>query len=167
MNILEQKKRAMESEMEFVIAQNNLNIPMEPGMGESDLVELRLKQLQWDRDKIDVQLAEKRLEMFELQELRLRSRPSLQSGEASRRRSAKISASASTRSRRSASSGWTSKSARSSTGSAKGRPWFRLAGSKISRDAARGSSASLTFVVEQKKDGSGIRTIAFDVQPRA
>jgi antitoxin component of MazEF toxin-antitoxin module len=66
-DVLEQKKRAMESEIEFVIAQNNLNIPVEPAMDQSDIVELRLKQLVWDRDKIDVQLAEKKLEMFDLQ----------------------------------------------------------------------------------------------------
>src|SRR4051794_1483150 len=48
-DILEQRKRAVVSEMEFVMAQNNLNIPVEPGMDQSDVVELRLKQLQWDR----------------------------------------------------------------------------------------------------------------------
>jgi antitoxin component of MazEF toxin-antitoxin module len=66
-DVLEQRQRALDSEIEFVIAQNNLNMPIEGGMGESDVVELRLKQLTWEREKIAVQLSEKRLELFDLQ----------------------------------------------------------------------------------------------------
>jgi antitoxin component of MazEF toxin-antitoxin module len=66
-DVLERKEHALTSEMEFVCAQNKLNIPMEAGMGESDLVELRLKQLNWECSKVAVELSEKRLELFELQ----------------------------------------------------------------------------------------------------
>lgn len=67
LKVLESKKAAFESEMNFVIAQNNHNMPVEPGMGEDDLVDLRLKQLVYERDKVDVEIAQKRLELFDLQ----------------------------------------------------------------------------------------------------
>jgi hypothetical protein len=43
-----------------------IHILAESAMGQTDFVELRLEQLQGDRDKIDAQLAQKQLEMLEL-----------------------------------------------------------------------------------------------------
>ena len=65
--LLERKRDALESEMNFVGAQRSLHMPIEPGMGDLDVADLRLKNICWDRDKVEVQLAEKRLEMFELE----------------------------------------------------------------------------------------------------
>jgi|SRR5215510_3266052 len=67
LNVLESKKAALESEMDFVVTQSNRNIPVEPGMIEEDLVEVRLKHLVYERDKVVVEIAQKRLELFDLQ----------------------------------------------------------------------------------------------------
>lgn len=48
------------------LTQNNLNMPCEPGMEDSGIVELRLRQLEYDRDQVAVELARKELEMFDL-----------------------------------------------------------------------------------------------------
>jgi len=167
MDILEQKKHALESEMEFVVAQENLNIPIEPAMGESDLVELRLKQLVWDRDKIDVQLAEKRLEMFELQGASTEEPPKLTvTGEViptiGKDLGIRVEDIEEIR------EFWTDQQIGTKL------DWFGEGAPVVSigrkQDIAKcrpGDRASLTFVVEERKDGKrGIRTIAFDVQPK-
>jgi hypothetical protein len=167
MDILEQKKHALESEMKFVVAQNNLNLPVEPAMGETDLVELRLKQLQWDRDKIDVQLAEKRLEMFELQgssteeppKLTVTGQVILTIGKDLGLRVEEIEE---------IRQFWTDQQIGTKL------DWFGEGPPVISigrkQDIARcrpGGRVRLTFVVEDRKDGKrGIRTIAFDVHPK-
>lgn len=67
LQVLEARHEALDTEISYVIAQNNLNMPTEPGMNDADIVELRLKQLQHERGKVAVNIAEKRLELFELQ----------------------------------------------------------------------------------------------------
>lgn len=167
-DVLEQKKRAMESEMEFVIAQNNLNIPMEPGMGESDLVELRLKQLQWERDKVDAQLAEKRLELFELQGT-------------SADTAAKITVTGEVIPAIGKDLGLRVEQAEemrqfwADQGIGTKLDWFDNGPPVVSigrkQDISRckpGDRATITLVVEDRKDGKrGTRTIAFDILPKA
>jgi hypothetical protein len=67
LKVLESKKAAFESEMAFVIAQNNYHIPLEVGMESSDFTDVRLKQLVYERDKVDSEIAQKQLELFDLQ----------------------------------------------------------------------------------------------------
>jgi antitoxin component of MazEF toxin-antitoxin module len=168
MDVLEQKKHALESEMKFVVAQSTLNVPMEPAMGERDLVELRLKQLKWDRDKIDVQLAEKRLEVFELQGASTEEPPKLTvTGEViptlGKDLGLRVEEVDKIR------QFWTAQQIDTKL------DWFDDGPPVISigrkHDIARcrpGDRASLTFAVEERKDGKrGIRTIGFDVQPRS
>ena len=65
--VLEKKKTALESESRFIVCQHNNSMPVEPGMENSDIVELTLKELKRDLDRIDVEIAEKNLELFDAQ----------------------------------------------------------------------------------------------------
>ncbi len=67
LELLESQKAAFESELKFVTAQYNLNMPCEAGMDDSSVFELRVRGLEHDRDKIAVDIAQKRLALFELQ----------------------------------------------------------------------------------------------------
>jgi len=53
--------------MAYVVAQNNKNMPCEPGMDDPDIVELRLQELQQSRNRVALEIAEKRLQIFELE----------------------------------------------------------------------------------------------------
>jgi hypothetical protein len=66
LEVLENEKAALDSDIDFKIAQNNLNMPCEPGMDDGSIVELTLKQLTHRRDQLDVEIAKKRLELFDL-----------------------------------------------------------------------------------------------------
>jgi antitoxin component of MazEF toxin-antitoxin module len=67
LGVLQARYDALDSESDYVITQNNLSMPCEPGMSDPDIVMLRLKQLTTERDKIAIDIAQKRLELFELQ----------------------------------------------------------------------------------------------------
>lgn len=67
LELLRRKQEAIEAEMQWAVTQNNLNMPCEPGMGDSSIVKLRLSQLQYERERISVEIAEKNLELFDLQ----------------------------------------------------------------------------------------------------
>ncbi len=67
LDVLKSKKVALGSQLEFVVAQNNLNMPLQEGMDDSGIVELTIRQITHDRDKVTVELAQKRLEFFDLQ----------------------------------------------------------------------------------------------------
>jgi hypothetical protein len=127
----------------------------------------RLKQLQWERDKIDVQLAEKRLEMFELQGASTEEPPKLTvNGEViltiGKDLGLRVEEIEEIR------QFWTDQQIGTKL------DWFGEEPPVISigrkQDIARcrpGDRASLTFVVQDRKDGKrGIKTVAFDVQPR-
>lgn len=168
MDVLEQKKRALESEIEFIVAQKNLNVQVDPAAGEVDKAEPRLKQLQWERDKLDLQLAEKRLEMFELQGASTEERPSLTvTGEviATIGRDPGLRVDQITEIHQL----WAEQQIATKL------DWFGKGPPVVSigrkQDIARcrpGDRASLTFTVEERRDGKrGIRTIAFDVQRKA
>ena len=167
-DVLEHKKRAMESEIEFVVAQNNLNIHMEPGMGESDLVELRLKQLQWERDKVDAQLAEKRLEIFELQGTSIESVPRITvTGEIipaiGRDLGLRVDQAEEMR------QFWEAQKIGTKL------DWFDSGAPVVTigrkQDISRckpGDRATITLIVEDRKDGNrGTRTVSFDILPKS
>ena len=67
LEVLKGRKAALDSQLEFVVAQNNLNMPLQEGLDDSSIVELTIRQITHDRDKVTVELAQKRLEFFDLQ----------------------------------------------------------------------------------------------------
>jgi antitoxin component of MazEF toxin-antitoxin module len=67
LELLMNKKVAITSEMEFLISQHNLNMPVEAGAGDDHVVELTLKQLKRDRDRLEVEISEKKLSLFDAQ----------------------------------------------------------------------------------------------------
>ena len=66
-DLLEKKKKAIESDLRYKEHQYNKNIPCEPGLEESDTAFAILMELVRDRDKLDVEIAEKRIELYNLQ----------------------------------------------------------------------------------------------------
>lgn len=64
---LEAKQAAVQSDIDYKVYQNNNSMPCEPGMDDESIVGLALRQLAHERDKIAAELAQKRLELFELQ----------------------------------------------------------------------------------------------------
>ncbi len=67
LDVLNSRKAALDSQLEFVVAQNNLNMPLQEGLDDSSIVELTIRQITHDRDKVTVEVAQKRLEFFDLQ----------------------------------------------------------------------------------------------------
>jgi hypothetical protein len=67
LEVLETRKNLVDSEIAYVIAQNNNSMPCEPGMDDPSIVELRLRELQRSSDQTSVEIAEKRLQIFELE----------------------------------------------------------------------------------------------------
>lgn len=61
LQVLEAKQRSFDSRMSHAVAQYNLN------SGDSDILEGQRAYLTAERDKIAVMIAEKNLELFELQ----------------------------------------------------------------------------------------------------
>ena len=62
---METSKNLIDSEIAYLIAQNNNSMPCESGMDDPSIVELRLRELQRSRDQTNVQIAEKRLQIFD------------------------------------------------------------------------------------------------------
>lgn len=65
--LLEKKKRAIESDLEFKRRQYDSQMPIEEGMSDSDIAILWMTQLVRDCDQLDVEIAEKRLELYDAQ----------------------------------------------------------------------------------------------------
>lgn len=65
LQVLERKRHALDKQADFVVDQNNLNMPCEPGMDEPSIVQLTLSHLNRDRANLDVEIAQKHLELFE------------------------------------------------------------------------------------------------------
>lgn len=66
-DLLEKKKTAIESDLRYKEHQYNNNIPSEPGLEDQDTAFAILMSLVRDRDRFDVEIAEKRLELYSLQ----------------------------------------------------------------------------------------------------
>ena len=66
---LEAHKYALEQQAHFVALQNNYSMPVEPGMEDRDVVALTMAQLSRDIARTGSELAQKRLDIFDLQGL--------------------------------------------------------------------------------------------------
>ena len=64
---LEAEKRAVDSDLEYKNLQYDQNMPCENGMMDSDVALLVLGELRRRRDAIGAQIAQKKLELFDLQ----------------------------------------------------------------------------------------------------
>jgi len=67
LEVLASQKTAVESDIRYKAYQHNSGMPCEPGMDDDSITELAMRQLSLDRDKLAVEIAKKRLELFELQ----------------------------------------------------------------------------------------------------
>ena len=67
LEVLKRRRYALDKQAEFVVDQNNLNMPCEPGMDEPSIVQLTLSQFNRDRANLDVEIAQKELEQFDFQ----------------------------------------------------------------------------------------------------
>lgn len=66
-DLLEKKKKAVESDLRYKEYQHNGNMPCDEGMSDSDVAILIMSSLARDRDRLDVEIAEKRLQLYEIQ----------------------------------------------------------------------------------------------------
>jgi antitoxin component of MazEF toxin-antitoxin module len=65
-DLLEKKKTAIESDLRYKARQYNGNMPCEPGLEDEDTAFLILMSLERDRDRLEVEIAEKRLELYDV-----------------------------------------------------------------------------------------------------
>jgi len=65
--VLEKKHASLESEITYVMAQYNHDMPVDHYVSDSTGMEVTMQQLEYKRDQVDAELAEKRLELFDLQ----------------------------------------------------------------------------------------------------
>lgn len=66
-DLLEKKKQAVESDIRYKERQYNDSMPTEQGMEDPGVAHLVLSGLQRDRDQLDVEIAEKKLALYDLQ----------------------------------------------------------------------------------------------------
>jgi hypothetical protein len=66
-DLLEKKKAAINSDLLYKGEQYDKNTPCEPEMADSDLAGIVFYGLQRDRDRIEVEIIEKRIELYDLQ----------------------------------------------------------------------------------------------------
>ena len=66
---LEARKLALEQEVAFVVMQHNYSMPVEEGMDDANIVDLTIAQHNRDIARTTSIIAEKRLDLFELQGL--------------------------------------------------------------------------------------------------
>jgi len=66
-DLLEKKKTAIESDLRYKERQYNSDMPCDEGMSDNDVAILVMSALVRDRDQFDVEIAEKRIQLYELQ----------------------------------------------------------------------------------------------------
>lgn len=66
-DLLEKKKTATESDLRYKARQYNDSMPCEPGMEDNDVAFLMMMSIERDRDRLDVEIAEKRIELYGIQ----------------------------------------------------------------------------------------------------
>ena len=64
--LLEKKRQALDSDLRYKARQHNDSMPTEEGMDDGDVAMLVLAGLERDRDRLDVEVAEKKLELYDL-----------------------------------------------------------------------------------------------------
>ena len=67
LEVLESRKNALQARAHFVATQNNLSMPVEAGVEDSSVVELMMSQFSSDIAQVSNEIAQKRLELFDLQ----------------------------------------------------------------------------------------------------
>jgi antitoxin component of MazEF toxin-antitoxin module len=66
-DLLDKKRAAIDSDLVYKQEQHNKDTPCEPEMTDSDLIGLVFYKHTRDRDRIEVEIAEKRIELYDLQ----------------------------------------------------------------------------------------------------
>jgi antitoxin component of MazEF toxin-antitoxin module len=66
-DLLEKKKAAINSDLIYKQEQHNTSTPCEPEMADSSLMGVVIYGLVRDRDRFEVEIAEKRIELYDLQ----------------------------------------------------------------------------------------------------
>ncbi len=66
-DLLKKKKNALQSDIEYKESQYNKSMPCEEGMQDNDVAILMMSQLVRDRDRLDVEIAEKKLRLYDIQ----------------------------------------------------------------------------------------------------
>jgi|GEM_PF-4460066 len=66
-DVLEKKKQAIESDLQYKERQYNQSMPTEEGMQDDEVALLMLTERVRDRDQLEVEIAEKRLALYDLQ----------------------------------------------------------------------------------------------------
>jgi len=67
LELLEKKKQALDSDLHYKSQQYNSSMPTEDGMDDASVAMLILSELERDRDRLDTEVAEKKLELYDLQ----------------------------------------------------------------------------------------------------
>ncbi len=67
LELLEKKKQALDSDLHYKSQQYNSSMPTEEGMDDASVAMLILSELERDRDRLDTEVAEKKLELYDLQ----------------------------------------------------------------------------------------------------
>ena len=65
--LLEKKKQALDSDLRYKVRQRNSSMPTEEGMADESVAVLILSELERDRDRLDTEIAERKLELYDLQ----------------------------------------------------------------------------------------------------
>ena len=66
-DLLEKKRQALISDLRYKHEQYDKSSPCEDGMQDNDVAVLWMSKIQRDRDQLDVEIAEKRIELYDLQ----------------------------------------------------------------------------------------------------
>lgn len=64
---LQAKRKSIESDIEWKSYQHRSGMPREPGLEDSSIAQLALHQLKSERDRVGAEIAEKKLQLFDLQ----------------------------------------------------------------------------------------------------
>lgn len=66
-DLLEKKKSAIDSDLKYKQEQYDKGMPCDEGMSDNDVAVLVFHELIRDRDRLDVEIAEKRIALYDLQ----------------------------------------------------------------------------------------------------
>ena len=66
-DLLEKRRQALESDLAYKRRQHEKNMPCDDGMSDPDVALLRMSGLARDRDRLDFEIAQKKLELYDLQ----------------------------------------------------------------------------------------------------
>lgn len=65
-DLLEKKRAALESDLNYKLRQYNDSMPTDPGMADDSVARLIMDGIVRDRDQLDVEIAEKRLQLLDV-----------------------------------------------------------------------------------------------------